>query len=222
MDLVWNVSANKVYTHGVDRGVLFTRDAAGAYETGVAWDGLISVTKSPEGAEPTDLYANNVKYATMLSAENLKGTIEAYTYPDEFSKCDGSMALDAAGGVFVGMQPRSGFGLAFRSMIGSDAAGPSAGYKIHLLYGALCSPSEQAMSTINDSPEAATMSWEFSCTAENVGGTFEPSAMITIDSTKCTAAFLTWLEAQLYGDSPTNDPTLPSADTVRTQAVALV
>lgn len=222
MDLSWNVSANKRYRHGVDRGVLYVRDSNGDYGTGVAWEGLISVTETPEGAEPTDLWANNTKYATMLSAETLKVSIEAYTYPDEFAVCDGSEALDAAGGVMVSMQSRRGFGLAYRNMIGSDAGGDRVGYEIHLLYGALVSPSERAFTTINDSPEAATLSWEASTTPASAGPNFAPTALIVVDSTKCTEAFLTWLEGQLYGDSPTNTATLPLPTEIITQAAALV
>jgi hypothetical protein len=221
MDLVWNVPANKRFEHGVDRGVLFPRASDGTYENGVAWEGLTNVTKTPEGAESTDLFANNAKYAEMQSAETFKGTIEAYTHPDEFYECDGSAALDAAGGVQLSMQARKGFGLAFRTMIGSDAGGDQAGYKLHLVYGCKASPSEQAYSTINDSPEAITFSWEFSSTPASAGENYSPTSVIVVDSLKATTAFMSWLEGQLYGDSPTNDPTLPLPTEIITQALAL-
>jgi hypothetical protein len=220
-ELVWNESANRKYTHGLDKGVLFVRDAVGDYGTGVPWDGLISVSEDPEGAEPTDLWANNIKYATLMSAEKLKGTIEAYWSPKEFDACDGAADLDAAGGVSVSLQPRSGFGIAYRTMIGSDAGGTQVGYQIHLIYGCTCSPSQRSRSTANDSPEATQLSWEFESNPAEVGGTFNPTSKVTVDSMLATSAFMTWLEETLWG-TVAEDSAFPLPSEIKTQAETLV
>ena len=155
--IVWDAIGDHIFETGVRNGVLYLKDETGAYNTGVAWNGLTSVSESPEGAEPTDLYADDVKYLTLMSAENFKATIEAYTYPVEFEECDGSATI--ANGVVIGQQARKPFGLCYRTSIGNDTDGNEHGYKLHIVYGCLASPSEKQYSTINDSPEAITFSW---------------------------------------------------------------
>ena len=198
--LIWDDAGNKTYETGVQQGVLFVQDNTGAYPAGVAWNGLISVTESPSGAEPSKLYADNGAYLTLMSAEEFGATIEAYTYPDEFAACDGSAAL--AVGVLIGQQTRKSFGLAYKTLVGNDTEGDAYGYKLHLIYGALAAPSEKAYQTINDSPEAITFSWELSTTPVNVTGK-KPTACITIDSTKVDAAKLTAFEKIIFGDTAT-------------------
>ena len=191
--LNWDEIGERFYETGVDRGVVYPQ-VAGAYPKGAAWNGLISVTKSPSGAEATPLYANNHKYANLQSAEELGGSIEAYYYPDEFGACNGEAVVVA--GVRVGQQKRTPFGLAYRTLIGNDTEGTKAGYKITLIYGALAAPSEETDTTINDSPEAKTMSWEFSTTPINVAG-FDPVASIEIDSREVDADKLAAFEKVL-------------------------
>lgn len=210
--LTWDQTGERFYETGVDRGVVYPTDATGAYGAGEAWNGLISVTLSPSGAEATPLYANNKKYLNLMSVEELGGTIEAYTYPDGFAACNGLAEL--APGVLLGQQKRKTFGFCFRNLIGNDAEGESHGYKITLVYGALAAPSEQANTTINDSPEAKTMSWEFSTTPVAVDG-FEPTASIEIDSTKVDKAKLAALEEVLYG-SGDKAASLPTPSEVAT------
>lgn len=197
--LSWDQPTERLYETGVDRGVVYPQVGA-AYPKGAAWNGLINVNLTPSGAEATPLYANNHKYLNLMSVEELGGTIEAYTYPDEFAECDGSASI--ATGVRIGQQKRKPFGFCFRSMIGNDTEGTAYGYKLHLIYGALAAPSENANATINDSPEAKTMSWEFSTTPVEVEG-FEPTASIEIDSTKVVADKLAALENILYGSGET-------------------
>lgn len=209
-NLAWNVSAEKFYESGIDRGVLYVRDANGDYPLGVAWEGLISVSEKPGGAEPTDLWANNVKYAQLISAETFDGSIEAYTFPDEFLVCDG-IVEDTAVGAFLSQQARSYFGLSYRSYVGSDAAGQMADYKIHVIYGCLVQPSEVGRTTINDSPEAATFSWEFGTTPVSATG-YLPVSKITIDSRTISAAGLTAVEEALYGTDVPADAELPLPD----------
>lgn len=198
--LQWDKVGERVYETGVDHGVLYLPDAQGAYDTGVVWNGLVSVTESPSGAEPTPQYADNMKYLNLVSAEEFGGTIEAFTYPEEFGLCDGT--VQAKTGVRLGQQPRRTFGLAYRTLIGNDLQATEYGYKLHLVWGALAAPSEKAYNTVNDSPEAITFSWEFTTTAVEVPG-FKPSAYMTIDSTEVEAAELEALEAILYGDETT-------------------
>ena len=193
--LTWDQVGEREYETGVDRGVVYPQEN-GAYPKGAAWNGLISVTQSPSGAEPTPLYANNRKYLNLLSVEELGFSIEAYMYPDEFAECDGSASV--ATGVRIGQQKRKTFGFCYRSLIGNDTEGTSHGYKIHIIYGALAAPTEQADTTVNDSPEAKTMSWECSTTPVDVPG-FEPTASIDIDSTTIDPTKLAALEAILYG-----------------------
>ena len=210
--IVWDAVGEHIFETGVRNGVLYLKDETGAYNTGVAWNGLTSVSESPEGAEPTDLYADDVKYLTLMSAENFKATIEAYTYPVEFEECDGSASI--ANGVVIGQQARKPFGLCYRTSIGNDTDGNEHGYKLHIVYGCLASPSEKQYSTINDSPEAITFSWEVSTTPVNVIGK-KPTATLIIDSTKADKAKLTALEAILYGAEST-EPRLPLPDEIAT------
>ena len=208
--IVWDQTGERLYETGVKQGVLYIQDTGGTYPKGVAWNGLTAVTESPSGAEATPLYADDIKYLNLISTEELGGTIEAYTYPDEFAECDGSASI--ATGVYVGQQPRKTFGMCYTTTVGNDVDSNAHGYKLHLIYGALASPSEKAYSTINDSPEAITFSWEFSTTPVNVTG-FKPTANIVIDSTKVTSEKLTALEKILYGDTET-EARLPLPDEV--------
>lgn len=209
----WDAAGKRFYENGTDRGVLYPMTSNGSYDKGVAWNGLTAVTESPEGAEPTDLYADNIKYATMRSAETFGCTIEAYTYPDEFSECDGSAQI--AKGVFAGQQERKGFGFSYRTLIGNDTATSSDdGYKLHLVYGCTASPSEKSYATVNDSPDAITFSWEVKTTPVNVAG-FKPTATLVIDSRYADPSKLAALEKILYGDSDT-EPSLPLPATVIT------
>ena len=202
----WDAAGKRFYENGTDRGVLYPMTSNGSYDKGVAWNGLTAVTESPEGAEPTDLYADNIKYATMRSAETFGCTIEAYTYPDEFSECDGSAQI--AKGVFAGQQERKGFGFSYRTLIGNDTAtSGDDGYKLHLVYGCTASPSEKSYATVNDSPDAITFSWEVKTTPVNVAG-FKPTATLVIDSRYADPSKLTALEKTLYGDAD-NEPSLP-------------
>lgn len=188
-----------IYETGVEKGVLYPL-AAGVYGVGVAWNGLINVTESPSGAEPTPLYAGNIKYLNLMSTEEFGASIEAYTYPDEFAECDGSAALGV--GVSIGQQIRKPFGLCYKTKIGNDILGTDYGYKLNLIYGAMAKPSEKAHATISDTPEAATFSWELTTTPIAVPG-FKPTASLTIDSTKITAAKLSAIEDKLYGTATT-------------------
>lgn len=210
--LVWDQTGERLYETGVKQGVLYVQDKSGTYPKGVAWNGLTAVTESPSGAEATPLYADDIKYLNLMSTEELGGTIEAYTYPDEFAECDGSASI--ATGVFIGQQPRKTFGMAYTTTLGNDVDSNAHGYKLHLIYGALAAPSEKAYATINDSPEAITFSWEFSTTPVNVAG-FKPTANIVIDSTKATPEKLAALEKILYGDAQT-EARLPLPDEVAT------
>lgn len=196
--IVWDESGKRTYETGVRKGVLYLQDAQGAYTKGVAWNGLTAVTESPSGAEPTALYADDIKYLELFSAEEFGATIEAYTYPAEFEKCDGSASLGT--GVTIGQQDRATFGLCYRTVLGNDVKGSEFGYKLHLIYGAKAKPSEKGYQTINDSPEAITFSWEVSTTPVNVAG-FKPTACVTIDSTKIDPDKLTQIETLLYGDT---------------------
>ena len=203
--IVWDQTGERLYETGVKRGVLYVQDSDGTYPKGVAWNGLTAVTESPSGAEATPLYADDIKYLNLISTEELGGTIEAYTYPDEFAECDGSASI--ATGVYIGQQSRKTFGMCYTTTVGNDVDSNAHGYKLHLIYGALASPSEKAYSTINDSPEAITFSWEFSTTPVNVTG-FKPTANIVIDSTKATPEKLAALEKILYSDTEV-EPRLP-------------
>lgn len=209
--LVWDESGKRVYETGVRNGVLYVQGENGEYQKGVAWNGLTAVTESPSGAEPTALYADDIKYLELFSAEEFGATIEAYTYPEEFEACDGSASLGK--GVTIGQQDRKAFGLCYRTVVGNDVKGNENGYKLHLIYGAKAKPSEKAYQTVNDSPEAITFSWEVSTTPVNVTG-FKPTASITIDSTKLEAGKLKSIEDKLYG-TETLEPTLPLPDEIK-------
>ena len=214
--LVWDQTGERYYETGVKMGVLYPQSNSGTYPKGVVWNGLTAVTESPSGAEATPLYADDVKYLNLYSAEEFGATIEAYTYPDEFAECDGSAEL--ATGVTIGQQNRKAFGLCYRTTIGNDTDGNDHGYKLHIIYGAMASPSEKAYATINDSPEAITFSWEVTTTPVSVSG-FKPTASVTIDSTKVNEAKLKQLEAILYGDngsSSTAEARLPLPDEIVT------
>ena len=194
--LSWDGVGERIYETGVDHAVLYVTDEDG-YGRGVPWNGLISVTESPSGAESNKQYADNVVYLNLVSAEEFGGTIEAFTCPPEFSACDG--LAEPSSGLTVGQQTRSTFGLSYRTKVGNDLAGQDAGYKLHLVYGLLASPSEKAYQTVNDSPEAMTLSWEVTSTPIPVNGALKPTSIITVDSTKVDAADLAALEKLLYG-----------------------
>ena len=210
--LVWDESGKRIYETGVQKGVLYVQAEGGTYPKGVAWNGLTAVTESPSGAEATPLYADDIKYLELRSAEEFGATIEAYTYPEEFEACDGSASL--AKGVSIGQQDRKAFGLCYRTVVGNDVQGNSHGYKLHLIYGAVASPSEKAYATVNDSPEAVTFSWEITTTPVEIEG-FKPTASITIDSTKVDPGKLAELEKKLYGDTST-EAQLPLPSDVKT------
>lgn len=206
--LKWDQIGKRVYETGVSKGVLYPQ-VNGAYPKGVAWNGLTNVNESPSGAEATPLYADNIKYLNLMSAEDFGATVEAYTYPDEFAECNGEKSL--ATGVQVGQQKRKTFGMSYQTKVGNDTD-PDAGYKIHLVYGALAKPSEKSYGTVNDSPEAITFSWELTTTPVEVPG-MKPTAIITIDSTKVDATKLKALEAKLYG-SETEEAMLPLPEAI--------
>lgn len=208
--IVWDQIGERFYETGVKNGVLYVQDDEGNYENGVAWNGLTAVTESPSGAEATALYADDIKYVNLMSAEEFGATIEAYTYPDEFEACDGSASL--AAGVSIGQQPRKAFGLCYKTVVGNDVQGNALGFKIHLIYGAKAAPSERAFQTINDSPEAITFSWELTTTPVNVSG-FQPTANLVIDSTKVAPEALAKIEAKLFG-TESEEPTLLLPDEV--------
>ncbi len=207
--LVWDQVGDRLYETGVDHGVLYVPDVGGAYATGVAWNGLTSVSETPSGAESTAQYADNIKYLNLISAEEFGATIEAFTYPDEFAQFDG-LAVPAPG-VAVGQQTRKMFGLSYRTRLGNDVEGDDHGYKLHLVYGCNASPSEKAYNTINDSPEAITFSWEISTTPVPVTG-YKPTSLIVVDSSVVDPTDLTALEAELYGGVAAAN--LPSPDEV--------
>ena len=194
--LTWDDIGERYYETGVRKGVLYLPDAQGAYSTGVAWNGLTAVNESHDGGEPNALYADDIKYLNLMSAEDFKATIEAYTYPDEFAECDGSAAL--ATGVIIGQQKRKSFGLSYQTRIGNDVDQTDLGYKIHLVYGCMAAPTDKNYASINESPEAITFSWEVSTTPVDIPG-HKPSATIVIDSTKADPDKLATLKGMLYG-----------------------
>lgn len=204
--LIWDKTGDRTYETGVNQGVIYPL-VAGAYPTGVAWNGLTAVTESPSGAESNPVYADNIKYLSLMSAEEFGATIEAYTYPDEFAQCDGS--AEVATGVIIGQQSRKGFGLCYKTIIGNDTDGADHGYKIHLIYNAMAAPSEKGYATINDSPEAITFSWEVTTTPVSVTG-HKPTASLIIDSTKVPADKLAELETILFGQDEVTEPAAPA------------
>lgn len=210
--LVWDALGERYYETGVSKGVLYVTDDAGAYGDGVSWSGLTNVTQTPSGAEATALYADNIKYLNLMSEEDFSAKIEAYYYPDEFEECDGSKEL--VPGVSAGQQPRKSFGFSYQTIIGNDTKRNAYGYKIHLIYGCTAKPSERSNATVNESPEAVTLSWELSTVAAEIAmDGFKPSAKITIDSTKVAPAKLKELEDLLYGTAGA-EASLPTPDAV--------
>lgn len=208
--LVWDNTGERFYETGVKHGVLYPQAEGGTYPKGVAWNGLTAVTESPSGAEANPLYADDIKYLNLMSAEDYGATVEAYYYPDEFAECDGS--ADIAPGITIGQQKRKAFGMSYRTAIGNDVDGSDHGYKIHLIYGAMAAPSERAYATMNDSPEAITFSWELTTTPVNVTG-FKPTAHLEINSLKVDAEKLAALEAILYG-TESEEARLPLPDEI--------
>jgi hypothetical protein len=206
----WDLVGERRFETGVDRGVLYIPNASGDYDEGFAWNGLTTVTESPSGAEPQPQYADNIKYVVLTSYEEFGGTIEAFTYPEEFSQCDGTAQPQA--GVSIGQQPRKPFGFSYRTIVGNDTENLEHGYKVHLIYGATASPSEKAYGTINDSPEAINFSWEFTTIPIPITG-YKPTSYICVDSTKVDATALGQLEDLLYGTVGV-DPVLPPPDDV--------
>jgi len=208
--LVWDLVGERFYETGIDHGVLYIPDQAGDYSEGVAWNGLTSVSETPTGAESNAQYADNIKYLNLISVEEFGATVEAFTYPDEFAQFDG---LGVPGpGIFVGQQPRKTFGLSYRTRVGNDLEGDAHGYKLHLVYGCIASPSEKAYNTINDSPEAITFSWEISTTPVPVSG-YQPTSLLVVDSTLVDSTQLQALESELYGGT-TDAARLPLPDEV--------
>lgn len=195
--LTWDATGEKLFEAGVDHGVLYPVGENGTYPKGVVWNGLITISESPEGGDENAFYADNIKYGVLRGTEDFGGSIEAYTYPDEWEACDGSATL--ATGAVVSQQTRKAFGLCYRTLIGNDVDGLEHGYKLHLVYGATASPSEKSRETINDSPDASSMSWDFTTVPVNVGTGFKPTSHIIVDSTKATETGLTALENALYG-----------------------
>ena len=202
--LIWDEVGQRFFETGVKNGVLYVQDNDGSYKNGVVWNGLTAVTESPSGAEETPLYADDVKYLTLRSAEQFGATIEAYTYPEEFEQCDGSAAI--ATGVTIGQQARRAFGLCYRTAVGNDIQGQEFSYKLHLLYGCTVAPSEKSYSTINDNPEGITFSWELSTVPVPVDG-FKPTASLVIDASKVDEGKMALLENALFGDAE-NEATL--------------
>lgn len=196
MKLQWDKTGERLYETGVRMGVLYPQDASGAYPKGVAWNGLSAVTESPSGAEGNPVYADDIKYLNLMSAEEFGATIEAYTYPDEFGVCDGTAEPEV--GISIGQQPRQPFGMAYRTILGNDVEGEQYGYKLHIIYGAQASPSEKGYQSVNDSPEAITFSWAVTTTPVAVTG-FKPTASLVLDSTKVSAVKLQAIEDILYG-----------------------
>lgn len=214
--LTWDATGERYFEMGVSKGVLFVMGSAGTYGAGVAWNGLSTITESPEGAEPSDIWADNIKYATLRSTETFSGTIEAYTYPDEFNACNGEATL--VEGATMGQQSRATFGLCYRTEIGSDTASDgTAGYKLHFLYGLTASPSEKAYASINDSPEAIAFSWEVSSTpvtVTSISGA-KPTSTVVVDSRTADSTKLRELEKMVYGDTATTSK-LPTPDEIYT------
>ena len=210
MKLLWDKTGERRYETGVSKGVLFPQSNVGTYPTGVAWNGLTAVTESPSGAESNKQYADNQVYVNLQSAEEWGGTIEAFTSPEEFDQCDGS--AEVAPGVTIGQQPRKAFGFSWETLIGTDTLGTEAGKKIHFVWNALAAPSEKAYATVNDSPEATALSWEVSTTPIPVSG-YKPTATMTVDSTKISAAKLKKIEDAIYGTADTSSH-LPLPDEI--------
>lgn len=214
--LEWDKTGERLYETGVEQCALYVQSDVGTYPKGVAWNGVSEIIENPSGVEESAVYADDMKYLSLYSAENMGGNINAYTYPDEFGECIGEAEL--AKGAYIGQQTRKAFGLAYKTKIGNDVKADAYGYKLHLVYGARASVSEKTYSTINDSPEAMSLSWEYSTTPVNVTG-HKPTAILTIDSTKCDPTKLAALETILYG-SENADARLPLPDEVATTLAA--
>lgn len=224
--IVWDKTGERLYETGCDHGVLYPMQDGGTYNKGIAWNGLTAVTEKPSGADPSPIYADNIKYVNLIGNEEFGATIEAYMYPDEFAECDGS--IEIIPGVFAGQQSRKTFGLAYRTVLGNDTDLNDYGYKLHLIYGCLASPSEKSYNTINDNPDAATLSWDVSTTPVAIttkieGKKLKPTSILTFDSTKFSEKFMTQLEDILYGKDPTTgggqdgtEPRLPLPDEIIT------
>lgn len=210
--LVFNNVGERLFETGVKNGVLYVIGDDGTYENGVVWNGLTAVTETPSGAETTPLYADDVKYVVIYAAEEFGATVEAYTYPEEFEQCDGSASIFE--GITIGQQTRKSFGMCYKTSVGNDVQGQDFGYKIHIIYGAKAAPSEKSYSTINDSPEAVTFSWELSTVPVPVEG-FNPTATMVIDSTRVPAEKMTLIENKLYG-TESEEPTLPLPNEILT------
>lgn len=212
--LVWDQTGERFYETGVNQCALYTQNSDGTYNEGVAWNGITSITESPSGAEANAIYADNIKYLNLYSAEELGGTIEAYTYPDEFAECDGTASPKT--GMMIGQQTRKGFALVYKTKLGNDSAGDDFAYKLHIIYGCKASPSERAYATINDSPEAIQFSWEFSTTPVNVSG-YKPTSIVTLDSSKFTSAAekakFAAVENSLYGTNASDYPEFDASST---------
>ena len=206
--LVWDQTGQKFFETGVSNGVLYVSDGQGGYQAGVAWNGLTQVAENPSGAESNPVYADNIKYLNIISAEEFGATIEAYTYPDEFMECDGSAQVVA--GVNIGQQARKSFGISYRTRVGNDVAGDNLGYKIHVIYNCQAAPSGKTYSTVNESPEAITFSWEVTTTPVPVEG-FRPTATVVFDSTKLAAEKMAAVEEALYGGA-SKEASLPSIE----------
>ena len=206
--LAWDQAGKRLYETGTSKGVLFVQKNDGGYDNGVAWNGLVSVKKSNDGAEENPIYADNMKYLALMSAENLKGSIDAFTYPEEFEQCDGSASVNP--GVHVGQQVRVPFGLVYSTIVGNDTEGNSYGEKLHIIYNAKASPSERAYETVNDSPSALTFSWEYTTTPVDLSDIgLEPSAGITVSKKEVGADKFKALQDLIYG-TDTEEPTLPT------------
>lgn len=210
--ITWDGTGSRLYETGIKNAVLYPINSDGEYTPGVAWNGITSISESPSGAEANALWADDIKYLNLYSAEEFGATVEAFTYPDEFADCDGTAEL--VSGVRIGQQPRKVFGLCYRTTVGNDVDGEAHGYKLHLIYGCMASPSDKSYSTINDSPEAITFSWEITTTPVNVTGA-KATANIVIDSTVVGAEKMALLEAKLYGTAE-SDPELPLPDAIKT------
>lgn len=204
--LTWDESGDRLYETGTKKGVLFVKNNNGTYQKGVAWNGLTAVSESPSGAEETALYADDIKYLSLRSAEQFGATIEAYTYPDEWAECDGSAALDD--GIYIGQQTRRGFAMSYVTTVGNDNMGNDYGEKLHIIYNAMAAPSQKSYATINDSPEAITFSWELTTTPINFRSDLKPSATLIIDSTKVAADTYEAIKDKIYGTA-SSEPTLP-------------
>lgn len=210
--LVWDAVGQRQYETGTSKGVLFVKDNAGAYGEGVAWNGLTSVKQSPDGGEETPIYADNIKYLSLMSAENFKGSIDAYTYPEEFALCDGSAEILEASGVYAGQQPRREFGLVYSTIVGNDTMGNAYGEKLHLIYNAKVAPSERSYETVNDTPSAITFSWSFSTipvSVDDIEALVNPTAYISVDSTKVVPAKFQAIKDLVHGNA-TVGPKMPT------------